>query len=85
MITCPPPRPGIPPSAENADCFDIAGMHDRLSNWATDRFGALGLIALAFPNQPNASAWLAIATHELRWQLANGMMPDGQWNEPTTR
>ena len=49
------------------------------------RLGALGLIALTFPNQPNASMWLKQAVFEFRWMLANGVMEDGQWHEPSTR
>ena len=62
-----------------------ADMASRLMNPAADRLAALGLIALAFPNQPNASNWLAQSVREFRWMLANGVMEDGQWHEPSTR
>eukprot|EP00729_Bicosta_minor_P006428 gene6428-14358_t len=60
-------------------------MASRLMNPAADRLGALGLIALTFPNQANASQWLEQALFEFKWMLHNGVMADGQWHEPSTR
>lgn len=90
MVTCNPasfPGPAPPPYDPKSftDCYDIYDTKNRLSNWATDRYGALLLIALAFPNQPNASRWREHAIHEFRWQIFNGISTDGQWNEPSTR
>ena len=60
-------------------------MASRAMNPAADRLGALGLIALTLPNHANASKWLADAIGEFKWMLANGVMDDGQWHEPSTR
>eukprot|EP00943_MAST-04B_sp_MAST-4B-sp1_P001448 g1448.t1 len=60
-------------------------MASRLMNPAADRLAAIGLIALTFPNQKNSSKWLDQAIFEFKWMLANGVMEDGQWHEPTTR
>jgi hypothetical protein len=60
-------------------------MASRLMNPAADRLAAVGLIALAFPAAPNASKWLAQSLREFEWMLANGVMGDGAWHEPTTR
>jgi hypothetical protein len=90
MITCNPASASGPaPPPYNAtgfsDCYDIYDTKNRLSNWATDRYGALLLIALTFPDQPNATRWREHALHEFRWQIANGITADGQWNEASTR
>jgi hypothetical protein len=74
MFAAPPHGLGVP-----------GDMASRLMNPAADRLAAVGLIALTFPNQPNASLWLAQALHEFRWMLSNGVMEDGMWHEPTTR
>lgn len=60
-------------------------MASRAMNPAADRLGALGLIALTLPSHANASKWLADAIGEFKWMLANGVMEDGQWHEPSTR
>jgi hypothetical protein len=60
-------------------------MASRAMNPAADRLGALGLIALTLPSHANASKWLADAIGEFEWMLANGVMDDGQWHEPSTR
>lgn len=60
-------------------------MASRAMNPAADRLGALGLIALTLPNHLNASKWLSDAIGEFKWMLANGVMEDGQWHEPSTR
>ena len=60
-------------------------MASRLMNPAADRLGAVGLIALTIPHHPNASMWLKQSIQEFKWMLANGVMEDGQWHEPSTR
>ena len=60
-------------------------MASRLMNPSADRLAAVGLIALTFPNQPNATKWLDQSLFEFKWMLQNGVMEDGQWHEPTTR
>ena len=79
MFTCPPTNLSVP------GCFNVADMASRLMNPNADRLGAVGLIALTFPDQPNASRWLAHVVSEMRWMLKNGVMADGQWHEPSTR
>ena len=60
-------------------------MAARAMNPAADRLGALGLIALTLPHHENSSKWLDDAVEEFKWMLANGVMEDGQWHEPSTR
>ena len=62
-----------------------ADMASRLMNPAADRLAAVGLIALTLPHLPNASKWLAQSLREFKWMLANGVMEDGAWHEPSTR
>ena len=62
-----------------------ADMASRLMNPAADRLAAVGLIALTFPHLPNATKWLAQSVREFKWMLANGVMEDGAWHEPSTR
>ena len=49
-------------------------MASRLMNPAADRLAAVGLIALTFPNQPNATEWLDQSLFEFKWMLENGVI-----------
>eukprot|EP01051_Picozoa_sp_SAG22_P001147 SAG22_NODE_42_length_25431_cov_5.091580_5_plen_945_part_00 len=82
MVICPANRSATDLATT---CFNLGDMASRLMNPSADRLGVLGLVALTFPNQPNASRWLAHAIGEFRWMVANGIMEDGQWHEPSTR
>jgi hypothetical protein len=66
-------------------CFNANDLSARMMNPNADRLGAIGLVALTFPQQPNASRWLAHAVDEMMWMLQNGVAEDGQWHEPSTR
>ena len=81
MVLCNP----LNLSASTPGCFNAEDLGGRLHNSNADRLGAIGLIALTFPQQPNASHWLAHAVGEMEWMLANGVGEDGQWHEPSTR
>ena len=47
----------------------VEDLGGRLHNANADRLGAIGLIALAFPRQPNATGWLAHAVSEMELSL----------------
>lgn len=52
-------------------------------NWNTDRFAAVGLFALAFPEHANSAEWLEHARVQFEWQLDHALLPDGAWPEGT--
>ncbi len=55
----------------------------RVDNWNSDRFAAVGLIAMTFPNNPLSKQWLAHSVKEFNWHMSNALLPDGTWPEGT--
>lgn len=63
--------------------YDYLGERFRCDNWNTDRFVAVGMYALTFPDHENSQAWLNHAVEEMTWQLDHTLLPDGAWPEGT--
>ena len=55
----------------------------RVDNWNSDRFAAVGLFAMTFPNNPLSKQWLAHSVKEFNWHMENALLPDGTWPEGT--
>ncbi|MDC0935048.1 heparinase II/III family protein [Pirellulales bacterium] len=62
------------------DYFD---PHFRVSNWNSDRFVAVGMVASVVPEYEASASWLQHAVDEFHWQMDNVVTAGGAWPEGT--
>ncbi len=63
--------------------YDYYLTRFRVDNWNSDRFVAVGLFALTFPNHASSDIFLQHAVDEFIWQMDNALLPNGAWTEGT--